>query len=78
MSIAFDYLTDIEKAQLLHFRPDLRHGYLACKRCLNGQVFDNVCLQCGAEHDGNGELPTVPAYPDIIKHKGGRRNKWGG
>ena len=75
MTINLDYLTDLQKAQLLHFRPDLRHGFLACKRCLNGQVFDGSCLQCGAPHDENGELPVVPPNPDIIKHKGGRRNK---
>lgn len=28
-SIAWDYLSDIEKAQLLHFRPDLLEDYKA-------------------------------------------------
>jgi len=30
-----------------------------CKRCVNGQVIGNQCLQCGAEYDNNGNL-TMP------------------
>ena len=52
MSIALDHLSDIEKAQLRHTRPDLFH-YPVCGRC-SGQVIAGECIQCGAEHDKQG------------------------
>ncbi|MBA7689678.1 hypothetical protein ES703_98186 [subsurface metagenome] len=64
-SIAFDYLSDIEKAQLLHFRPDLRPIGM-CKRC-GGQIIANhgkpMCLQCSARHNEDGGL--IPTYSGV-------------
>jgi len=55
MSIAYDYLTDLQKAQLKTLRPDI-FGYPACKRCGFVQVIAGECLQCGCEHDREGNL----------------------
>lgn len=53
--IALDYLSDIQQAQLAHFRPDLFHnGVDACPRCIKGQISDYICLNCGCEVDENG------------------------
>lgn len=52
MSIAINHLTDIQKHQLRHCRPDV-FGFPVCQRC-GGQVLAGECLQCGAEHDKQG------------------------
>lgn len=55
--IALDHLTDIQKAQLFHFRPDLKKRlwkFRACPKC-KGDMFPDedeynkyyTCLQCG-------------------------------
>lgn len=57
---AIDYLTDLQKAQLLHCRPELRRMFDCTKENCGGQVLESYgerkCLLCGAEYDGNGEL----------------------
>jgi hypothetical protein len=84
MTTDFDYLEPIERAQLLHFRPDLRLALRLCKRCGGDLHQDSdveydltflTCYQCGAEHNENGELHPIPPYPNISKYKGGRRNE---
>ena len=62
MSIALDRLTDIQRAQLRHCRPDIfeeKEEIERCKRC-GGRLFENYgeikCFSCGREHDKNGNL----------------------
>lgn len=77
MSIAWSYLTDLQRAQLQHCRPELHLGVQRCKRCLNGQVISGACLQCGAEVDENGELIVALSAEEIKSLYGneGHRNK---
>jgi len=60
--IAWDYLEPIQRAQLLHCRPDLIKRE-QCKRCggylfVESDQYDTYlsCLQCGSSHDLEGEL----------------------
>ena len=76
MSIAWDYLTDIEKAQLKHCCKFIR--ITTCQRC-GGDVllnYDEInCLQCGAEHDENGELLRPRNTDGINLHYGHTKRK---
>lgn len=59
MPEVLDHLSDIEKAQLLHCRPELRIFNCIREDC-GGQVLDSYgerkCLLCGAEYNEKGEL----------------------
>lgn len=65
MNIALDYLEPIKRAQLAHF------GYKVCKRCGYGQIVGGQCLQCGAEHDENGQLIKTREAVPINSDRGG-------
>lgn len=60
MPEVLDYLSDLEKAQLLHCRPELRIFNCTTVKDCGGQVLDSYgerkCLLCSAEYDENGEL----------------------
>lgn len=68
-AIAWANLEPIQRAQLLHFCPQLREEYcvcfLRCKHC-GGNLYQDdgeiKCLLCGREHNTDGEL--APAYRD--------------
>lgn len=72
MSISLDYLTNLQRAQIYTFYPRLRPS--KCQRC-GGNVIENhgqpLCLQCGAEHDQDGEL--VPTYDGAKPVRGSRQ-----
>lgn len=53
MTIAWNYLSPLHRAQLKHCRPDLFNGYHVCERCGGEVLQDHKCLHCGAEHDDN-------------------------
>jgi len=76
MSIAYDYLSDLEKAQLRHCRPDL-FSYPVCGRCHYGQVIASECTQCGAEHDKQGNYLEPQVAIGIDTRSGGRPPKKG-
>ncbi len=61
MTIAWDYLSNEQRAQLLHFRPDLKPD--TCKNCGSQLLDDNDCLRCmhcSRPHNYNGELIEHP------------------
>ena len=66
MKVAWDYLEPLQQAQLQATRPELHLGVQQCQRCLNGQVISGECLQCGCEHDENGQL-LGEVFPEDIK-----------
>lgn len=81
MSLDLDYLEPIERAQLLHCRPELRYGFPVCKRCGQGQVVavpydpENPevffeCLQCSVKYDKDEELFTKRPNEEVSKSKG--------
>lgn len=58
--IAWQWLSPIQRAQLLHFRSDLEWRLEhRCRRC-GGQVLrdyeEMTCINCGAPHDEQGNL----------------------
>lgn len=63
MSIAWEHLEPIERYYIVKFYPPLRPTGKPCKKC-GGNIIDNhgepICLQCGAEHNQDGEL--MPNY----------------
>lgn len=85
MSIAWPYLTDIQQAQLLHFRPELQFehdvavGILPkCPRGCGGSLFpdDGIlkCNLCEREFDEHGEeiKPTLGTTEDVRQGVGFR------
>jgi len=78
--IAWDYLEPIQRAQLLHCRPDLIKG--RCERC-GGSLVVNYgevsCLCCGADHDISGNLiPTLNPIAEGIIVRGANAGYRGG
>lgn len=71
MSISYDHLSPLQRAQLRHCRPDL-FGYPICQRCGWGQVIARECTKCGAEHDkwdnliGTREPNATDLIPDAV------------
>ena len=84
MSIAWDYLTPLQQAQLQQTRPDVFRSPDNCKHCgalLVNDYGEVMCLSCGREHDDNGDLLEHPD-PYVIRGTygvqmgGGRHNKF--
>lgn len=38
---------------------------MPCKRCIGGQVAEGKCLQCGAEHNEQGNLVKARVDPRV-------------
>ena len=75
--VALEYLSPLQVAQLQATRPDLHLGVQQCQRCHNGQVFSGECLQCGAEHNENGNLIVgeLPENINMFKRGGFHQRK---
>ena len=74
MNIAFEYLTDLQKAQLLSIRPDLKPSETRCSKC-DGMIMDNYgehqCINCGTEYDDK----LQPIRGALLPKYGGRLSK---
>lgn len=72
--IALDYLSDIQRAQLRHCRPDL-FCYPICGRCGYAQVIAGQCFNCSAEHDRQGNYLEPKVVVGINTRSDGRPPK---